>query len=201
MLRIVFSFLFFMIVAGKAQATNLYLLIGGGANFSYYETEGTPTLLGGGLNFQTDIGYALTNNWTVEFGSLVKFNKASEFQIWDTFLNFGTRYIFDSRHYVRGFVGRATSVYFLNDAPEVIRDTNASRLQFEGPAFGFSYGRALKTDAGRDWFIEGTVLYQIMEDVVGIRNDGEVPRETLKTKPDENLYIVSIIATIGVRLF
>lgn len=200
MLRIVFSFLLFMTVT-KVHANNLYLLVGGGSNISYYESKGTPTLLGAGLNFQTDIGYSFSKNWSVELGSLVKFNRAGHYNIWDTFLNMGVRHIFENRYYVRGFLGRATSVFYLNQAPEVIRDTNSSRVQLEGPAFGFSVGKALKTEAGRDWFVEGTVLYQIMEDIVGIRNDGEVPRETFKSKADENLNIISVIATVGVRLF
>lgn len=200
MLRIVFSILLFISVLPKAKADNIYLLVGGGANMSYYESIGTPELLGGGFNFQTDIGYAFTRNWTVELGSLVKFNRAGKYNIWDTFLNIGVRHIFENRFYIRGFVGRATTVFYLNDAPEVVRETNSSRVQLEGPAFGYSIGRAFRTEKGRDWFVEGTALYQNMHDVVGIRNDGDIPRVTYKRR-GEDLKVISVIATIGVRLF
>jgi len=198
-MKVVLFFIFFSL---PAFAQNLHLTAGGGVNASSYGPSNAATVVGGGLNFKTDLGYYFDNNWAVEVSSQVKFNQQNNFFIWDTLMTAGLRYQFtDSLYYARGFYGRSPTVIYLDDAPEVTKQTNSSRIQFDGPVYGFGVGKLLRTDTGKIWFIESAVSYQRLEKQTGIRNDGNVPKEIFNSKIDNPIEVFSLYAVIGVRIF
>lgn len=195
-----FCFLFISLPA-KAVIENFQLMAGGGLNTSAYAVN-NGVQVGGGLNIKTDLIYFLSKNFGLEWSSQVKFNRINGILIWDTLMTVGARLRFDnSPYYVRGFFGRSPTVFYLDGAPEVTRDTNSSRLQYDGNVFGLGVGKSYTTEKGRIWFIELDLSYQNLDKEKGIRNDGEVPVEIFNQRAANPIQIYSIYATIGVRVF
>lgn len=189
-------------VSTSAFAGDLHLYAGGGLNFSSYNPRSGATLAGAGPNFKTDLLYSFNEQWSVEWSSQVKFNRVSEFFIWDTLMTFGIRHQFkNTPYYIRGFTGRAPTVVFLDDAPEVTRDTNASRLQYDGPVYGLGFGKYFESKRGTIWFIEYAASYQELQNETGIRNNRNTPVEVFSQKTDNPIRIFGIYATVGVRVF
>ncbi len=117
-------------------------------------------------------------------------------------MTIGPRYHFkDSSYYGRLFFGKSSTVFFLDDTPDITRRRNASRLQYEGPVYGIAVGKFFERRKNSNWFIEGSLTYQSFERETGIRNDGDVPVETFNSRPTNAVNIYSIYAIIGVKVF
>ncbi|HXH74253.1 MAG TPA: hypothetical protein VNJ08_04765 [Bacteriovoracaceae bacterium] len=193
--------LFFLFIE-ISHAKGLYLMAGGGINASTYNTNGEATQLGGGINLKTDLGYFFDDHWSLEWSSSVKFNRVERFTFWDTLMTIGPRYQFgDNPYYLRAFFGRAPTVIYLDDAPEVIRQNNSSRIQLNGLVYGLAVGENMKSKKDLVWFYEFALSYQELDDQTGLRNDGDVPVVVYERINDEHFHIVSLLATIGVRVF
>lgn len=180
----------------------LHLLAGGGLNAATYESGYQGNASGVGINGKTDIGYYFSDNFAVDFGSSVKFNRVEGNLIWDTLLNVGVRYRFeDSPWYSRVFIGRAPTVIYPKSVPEVYRATDPARIQYDGTVYGFSVGKMFVTKKGQVWFLEGSWTYQALEKATGIKNDGETPRTLFKDDANTRAVIYSIYATVGLLVF
>lgn len=199
-MKILLSLLLF-IFCSVAWTHPLHLFAGAGANVSTYGPRDGRTIVGGGLNVKADVAYFFTPRWAVEFSSQVKFNVADEFFIWDTLMTVGLRHHFaGTDYYARAFYGRSPTVVYLDDAPEVTRETNSSRLQYDGPVYGVGGGKLFRTQSGVEWFLESTVSYQHLEKETGIRNNGNIPQEVF-TSRSRAVYVYSVYAMIGLRIF
>lgn len=184
-----------------AHAGNLHLMAGGGANVSSFKAPGSGLIIGEGLNFKTDLGYYFNDQWAVEWGVQVKFNKVSDALIWDTLMTVGPRYQFKSSpHYIRAFYGKSPTVLY-NNGEGFVDGGSSDRIQFDGPVWGFTVGKLYKTKKDNLWFIEGSITQQKLKDRIGIENDGDIPVETFRQENARAIEIYSVILTIGWRVF
>lgn len=183
--------------ANEMWKENLHLLVGGGGNLSDYRRTGD--VIGTGLHFKTDVAYAFRERWAVETGSFVRFNYLHDTFIWDTLLTVGVRRRLAEDHYVRLFAGKAPTVFFTKDTPEVYRRSDSTRILYTGPVVGASWGKFSTTKAGTDWFWEISSHYQSLESARGIKG-GTVP-EVVFVTGKEKIRIYSISVSFGILVF
>ena len=175
----------------------LHLLAGGGANVSDYHRKGD--LVGGGLHFKTDVAYSFKGKWSLETGSFVRFNYLRDTFIWDTLLTIGIRRRFRD-NFLRVFGGRAPTVFFSDDSPEVYKRSETSRIIYTGPVYGLSWGKFLKSANGhKDLFWEVSAHYQSLEKGRGVK-EGTVP-EVVFVTGKEKIQIYSFSVTFGLLVF
>lgn len=175
----------------------LHLLAGGGLNVSNYHRRGD--VIGEGLHFKTDVAYSFKEKWSVETGSFVRFNYLRDTFIWDTLLTVGIRRRFGD-NFLRVFGGRAPTVFFSDDAPDVYKRSDTSRIIYTGPVYGASWGEFLKSAGGhQDLFWEVSAHYQSLEKGRGVR-DGTVP-EVVFTTGKEKIQIYSLSVSFGMLVF
>lgn len=177
----------------------LHLNAGGGINAVHYTSSDQFDEIGGGINFKTDLGYYFTNRFAIEWSSNVKFNTIDGYQVWDTLITGGIRYRI-KEYYVRLFYGKSPTVIFFNgDVPEEYKGTKASRLQFDGPVYGYAVGKYYQKDNGLIWFLEGSMTLQQLKDREAIYMDGQVP-EVVERGTDRGV-ITSLYLMIGILVF
>lgn len=185
-----------------AKAGVLHLMAGGGANFTFFNAPESGLVLGEGLNFSTDLGYYFNDQWALEWGVKVKFNKLDDVLVWDTLMTIGPRYQFkNSSYYTRLFWGRSPTVIHNNGKGFVRSDGSTDRIQFDGPVYGMAFGKLFKTKKDNIWVTELTLSYQELTDRTGVREEGDIPIETFRQKGTNPIQIFSIMASIGVRVF
>lgn len=178
-------------------------MAGGGMNASSYKASNSGFVVGGGLNLKTDLGYYFNDQWAFDWGIAVKFNRIDGISVWDTLMTIGPRYQFkNSPYFIRLFGGQAPTVIysegkgFLNS-----KDDDASRIQFDGPVFGLAGGKIYKTKKEMIWFVEVAILHQMLTDRTGIENNGDIPVETFQGKTNNPIEVISVLGTIGMRIF
>lgn len=178
----------------------LHLNIGTGINISQFYSDVRFKHVGYGLNFKTDLGYFFTNRFALELSSNVKFNRVDEYLIWDSLFTIGARYRIKD-YYVRGFYGRAPTVVFFNGhPPDEYKGTSASRLQFDGPVYGASFGKTFQhKETGIIWFLEGSGVYQRLVERKAIHMNGQVPEVVMREK--DRSSIVGLYLMIGMMVF
>lgn len=177
-----------------------HLNAGGGLNVTQFHSDDRFNDIGYGLNFKTDLGYFFTNRFALEWSSNVKFARIEEYLVWDTLFTFGIRYRIKD-YYVRGFYGKApTVVFFDGKQPDEYEDSKATRLQFDGPVYGFALGKTyLDDETGIIWFLEGSGTFQRLQEREGIHMNGQVP-EVISTEKDKS-SVVSLYIMIGMMVF
>jgi hypothetical protein len=179
--------------------TGLHLNAGGGVNVTHFDSNDRYDEVGYGLNFKTDLGYYFSHSFAIEWSSNIKFNKVNQFLIWDTLITGGIRYRIKD-YYVRGFLGKApTVIYFNHNPPEEFKNTKASRLQFDGPVYGFAFGKMFKRESGLIWFLEMAQTYQKLEEREAIHMDGQVPEVVSREKDPSTVF--SVYFMIGALIF
>lgn len=200
----------------EAWSSGLHLLAGGGFNTALYASNSRNLSMGIGLNIKTDVGYYFSNDWAIELGSAVKFNKLNDNVVWNTLFTLGLRYRlghlsflpFPNNLYVRAFYGRAPTVVFYE---EEITDSGAeddddddevtTRIQFEGPVYGLSFGNFLRTEGGQVYFIELTGSAQHLHQEEKITMNGAVPEVISSNRVRDNSMIYALHVNIGILLF
>lgn len=199
-MKLLFILSFFSIGA-FAETTmwkeGLHLLAGGGANISNYHREGD--LVGAGLHFKTDVSFSFKKKWAIETGSFVRFNHLNDTFIWDTLLTVGVRRRFAGENFLRVFAGRAPTVFFTDDAPDVYRRTEPSRIIYTGPVYGLSWGRFIRDEDKTDWFWEISGHYQFLKQGRGVK-EGTVP-EVVFVTGREKIQIYSLSVSFGLLVF
>jgi hypothetical protein len=183
-------------------ASAAHLDFGGGAHGSSYRTEGRSRIFAPGLNFKTDLGYEFVSNVSAEWSSQVKFSDVDDVIAWETLMTIGLRFDFPtSPYFMRVFWGRSPTVYYRGGVPQLSREAQPSRLQFEGPVAGVSVGKKFSTPAGRNWFIETGVSHQRLEEVTGVNNDGAIIVEAFNRDVPNHIHILTLYAMVGLRIF
>lgn len=177
----------------------LHLAAGGGLNAVHFTSDDQFDEVGYGFNFKTDLGYYFTNRFAIEWSSNVKFNRIDGYQVWDTLITGGLRYRIKD-FYARAFYGKAPTVIFFNGkTPAEFENSNASRLQFDGPVYGAAVGRMFKSESGLIWFIEYSFTLQRLEEREAIHMNGQVPEVVGREKDRSTLS--SIYIMIGLLVF
>lgn len=191
-----------------AYEKGLHMFAGAGVNGSFYNSEYEKQNEGLGVNFLTNFGYYFDDKWAFELGSMVKANYVQDTYIWDTLLTSGLRYRFQKFPwtnskgiYARLFAGRAPTVAYTKQAPSVVTRTKASRIQFDGPVFGFALGNMYDSKDGKVWFVEYGFSFQTLDHVRGINNDGEVPVTVFNKRNTDEIRIYSLYFNIGILVF
>jgi hypothetical protein len=186
----------------------LHLLAGGGFNGTIYHSNFERQDQGIGLNFKTQVGYYLNNQWALEVGSTVKFDQVDDLLIWDTLFTGGFRYRFQnfpfttSRGvYARGFYGRAPTVIFVDDAPDVYRSSKASRIQYDGPVYGLAIGNMYDGAKGKVWYLEYGISFQQLNRFFEITDEEDVPVTLLNEDGENKIKIYSAYVSIGILVF
>ncbi|MNK94839.1 hypothetical protein D3C87_1150550 [compost metagenome] len=188
----------------------LHLFAGGGINTAVYSNQQDTYDGGVGLNLKTDLVYFLNENWAIEAGSSIKFNRVSGYLLWDTLFTVGVRTTLPSllnyeygQPYGRIFVGRAPTVMFLNgnDSPTGTEDKDVSRIQFDGPVGGLAIGTFHTTESGLVWFTELGGSIQSLEQESAIKMDGEVPVVVSNKGVSDHTTILSLYLTVGILAF
>ena len=176
-----------------------HLNAGGGLNAAYFDSDKRFTGTGLGLNLKTDLGYYFTNRFAVEWSTNVKFNSLNNYLIWDTLITGGIRYRIKD-YYVRGFYGKAPTVIFFNGhAPPEYKHTTATRLQFDGPAFGMAVGKYFRHKKDLVWFLEGAGTFQRLNEREAVHVEKEVPEVVAREK--DRSTIMSVYVNIGILIF
>lgn len=186
------------------------LLAGGGVNSSLYSSENEQIDGGLGLSFKTDFVYFLDENWGVDAGSSVKFNRINGYLLWDTQLTLGLRrnlpglrFKYINAPYVRAFFGRSPTVIFTADGPNpsIAHEEGVSRMQFDGTVSGLTFGNLARTKAGTIWFTEISYSYQHIDRVSEIQNRGDVPEVVYQgpAVPDSKMYTLTL--SFGALIF
>lgn len=199
-MKLLLVFLFFTSSAfAQSELWNkrLHLLLGGGGNISNYHRSGD--VIGTGLHFKTDVVLPVHDKWAVETGSFVRFNYIHDTFIWDTLLTVGVRRKLKEDQFLRVFAGRAPTVFFTSDTPDVYQ-RKTSRILYTGPVYGAAWGKFEKTKAGTEWFWELSGHYQSLEKGKGIQDDGEVP-EVVFVTGKEKIQIYSVSISFGILVF
>ncbi len=185
----------------------LHLLAAGGLNASMYRYNFDRQDQGIGLNFKTDVGYYFNSQFAWEVGSIVKFNSVSEYLIWDTLFTTGFRYRFEKFPwteskgiYVRGFVGKAPTVFYIHNTPHIYKTSHSARVQYNGPVEGFAIGNMYNGTNNKVWFMEYGVSHQRLDRSQGVNNDGDVPVVTFKDS-SRRIDIYSLYINIGILVF
>ena len=177
----------------------LHLAVGGGVNGTYYDSNERFGNWGYGLNGKTDLGYYFTNRFAIEWSSNVKFNRVTNYLVFDTLITFGLRYRIKD-FYVRAFAGKApTVVFFDGHPPKEYKGTSASRLQYDGPVFGLAVGKMFEEKNGLIWFLETSATFQKLDDRQAIKMNGQTPVVVSREKDSSRLY--SLYFMIGVLIF
>ena len=177
-------------------------MAGAGLNSTLFHPVSRPMLFGGGLNFKTDLGYNLSDHLSIELSSQVKFNQVKNTQVWDTLLTAGLRYAFPyTNNYLRAAIGRSPTVFFINENPELIRNTSASRVQADGEVYALGFGRYFKSKTNKIWYLEGGLSFQKLRDLTGIKDEQDVPIEIFNEKSEHPILLYSVYAIIGMRVF
>ena len=186
----------------------MHLFAGAGVNTALFsDQEGTYD--GGlGLNLKTDITYFINENWAIEIGSSVGFNRVSNYLLWDTLFTVGVRTPLPSltdyqlgQPYGRLFVGRAPMVIFLNGDHSKVSDGNVDRIQFDGPVIGGALGTLHMTSKGQVWFTEIGFAYHELEQGSDISMDGDVPVIISSRNVDGHSSVYSLSFTVGIMAF
>lgn len=176
----------------------LHLMAGTGLNAAYYKKDDF-TEAGYGLTLKTDLGYYFTNRFAVEWSSSVKLSRTDKFTIWDTLMTVGIRYRF-REYFVRTFFGRSPTVfYFDDDVPEIYKASGATRIQFNGPVAGLSFGKMYRHKDELIWFLEVSSTWQQLNHREAIKMKGEIP--VVVESGGDNVTISSLFFSIGVLLF
>lgn len=203
-------FIFLFLILNIAQANSelkfrpdywtrgLHLNAGGGLNASYFDSDEQLTGLGYGLNFKTDLGYFFTNRFALEWSANVKFNKLSDYLIWDTLITGGFRYRI-KEYYLRGFYGKAPTVIFFDGNPPNQYSSKINRIQFDGPVYGVAIGRYFQYKKDLVWFLETSGSFQRLNKKEGIKMDGEVP-EVISVEKDKST-VLSVYLMAGILIF
>ena len=212
-------FLVLLLTSSLAQADEFYpyhwtpglhLFAGGGINTAVYSNQQDTYDGGVGLNLKTDLVYFINENWAVEAGSSIKFNRVSGYLLWDTLFTVGIRTTLPSllnyeygQPYGRAFIGRAPTVMFLNgnESPNGTENKDVSRIQFDGPVGGLAVGSLHTTEKGLVWFSELGASVQSLEQESDIKMDGEVPVVISDRSVTDHTVIYSIYLTFGVMAF
>ena len=177
----------------------LHIFVGAGINSSNYRSDTRQNYLGIGSNFKTDVGWYFDHEWAIESSASVKFNKFNADLLWDTLLTLGLRYRFED-YYFRGFAGAGVMVIVIDeDKPTVNKDTR--RIQMDGPAIGFGFGRTKLTEKGKVWFIEVNGTAQKFSRRNDVAIDGQYPIALSSEAVNDNSVVYSAQFTIGVLLF
>ncbi len=185
----------------------IHLFAGGGLNASIYNSDFAKQDQGVGLNFKTEVGYYINSQWALEAASRVKFNKVKEYLVWDTLFTGGLKYRFNhfpftksKGIYARAFAGKAPTVFYLRDSPEIYRKTKASRIQYDGPVYGGAIGNMYDGANGKVWYVEYGFTYQQLNRYIGVKNDGEIP-VTEFANTGNKFKIYSLYVSIGLLVF
>lgn len=212
-------FFFILLSSSFSQAEDFYpyhwtpglhLFAGGGINTAVYSNQQDTYDGGVGLNLKTDLVYFLNENWAVEAGSSIKFNRVSGYLLWDTLFTVGIRTTLPSllnyeygQPYGRAFIGRAPTVMFLNgnESPNGNENKDVSRIQFDGPVGGLAIGTFHTTETGLVWFTEFGGSIQSLEQESAIKMDGEVPVVVSSKGVSDHTTILSLYLTIGILAF
>ena len=177
----------------------LHLTAGGGVNTTYIDSNDRFGNIGYGLNGSTDLSYYLTNRFAVDWSSNVKFNRIQNYLVWDTLITFGVRYRI-KEYYIRAFGGRApTVIFFEGNPPKEYKASNATRLQYDGPVYGFSVGKMMQAKSGLIWFLESSATLQRLKDRQGIKMNGQVP--VIVSREKDTSTLVSLYFMVGVLIF
>jgi len=188
----------------------LHLFAGGGVNTAAYSNQQNTFDGGVGLNLKTDLVYFLNENWAIEAGSSIKFNRVEGYLLWDTLFTVGLRTTLPSllnyefgQPYGRIFIGRAPTVMFLNgnESPTGTDNKDVSRIQFDGPVAGLAVGTFHTTENGLVWFTELGGSIQSLEQESEIKMEGEVPVVISNKSVSDHTTILSLYLTIGVLAF
>lgn len=177
----------------------LHIFVGAGLNTASYKSDTRNNYLGLGVNFKTDVGWYFNNDWAIESSANVRFNTYEENLIWDTLLTLGFRYRLKD-FYVRGFAGAGVLVVVL-DEDEPTDNQNTRRIQQDGPAIGFGFGRTRITESGLVWFTELNATAQTFRNREEIGIDGQYPIALSSQPVNDNSTVYSAQFTIGVLLF
>ncbi|WP_413584328.1 hypothetical protein [Bdellovibrio sp. HCB274] len=211
------AFLLFLIFSSSAMASDffpynwtkgMHLFAGVGAHTALFsDQEGTYD--GGlGLNLKTDVTYFIDEDWAIELGSSVGFNRVSNYLLWDTLFTVGVRVPLPSltqyqlgQPYGRLFVGRAPTVLFLNGDHTRVDNGNVDRIQWDGPVIGGALGTLHMTAKGQVWFTEFSFAYQELKQQTEIGMAGEVPVIISDGNVDGHSSVYSLSFTIGIMAF
>jgi hypothetical protein len=208
---------FIMMISPLAQAEEffpynwtkgMHLFAGIGGNTALFSDQDGTYDGGLGLNLKTDITYFINEDWAIEIGSSVGFNRVSNYLLWDTLFTVGVRTSLPSltdyqlgQPYGRLFVGRAPMVIFLNGDRSKTNGENVDRIQFDGPVIGGAIGTLHITSKGRVWFTELGIAYHQLKQQSDIRMDGEVPVIISDRNVDGESSIYSLSFTVGIMAF
>lgn len=186
-----------------------HLLAGLGASSSLYTSETQRRDQGIGAYLKTDLAYFFNDHFAVEMSSGIEFNKVDAFLVWNTQFTFGFRYrlpfdpFFESNSsYVRAFIGRSPTVIFLNgQAPPEYQALSIERIHFDGPVAGASIGRFAQAPGRRVWFYEFTATVQRLEQLNGVRMQGEVPIVLIQANTTDRSTIYALHFAVGTLFF
>ncbi|MEK2688506.1 hypothetical protein [Bdellovibrio sp. GT3] len=186
----------------------MHLFAGIGANSSLF-TDQEGTYDGGlGLSFKTDVTYFLNENWAIEIGSAVGFNRVGNHLLWDTLFTVGVRTPLPSltqyqlgQPYGRLFIGRAPTVMFLNGDHSKVDNGNVDRIQWDGPLVGGALGTLHMTTKGQVWFTEITFAYHELKQQTEIGMAGEVPVIISDRNVDGHSAAYSLSFIVGIMAF
>lgn len=186
----------------------VHLFGGVGVNGSVNRYDFRRQDTGLGLNFKTDVGYFFNSHFAWEVGSNVKFNWIDDFMIWDTLLTTGFRYRFkkfpftkSKGVYTRLFAGRAPTVIYGENGPAVFRRSESSRIQYDGPVYGFALGNMYNGKNNTVWFLEYGLSYQQLERSEGVSVSEDVPETTFESTRKNQIKIFSAYVNIGILVF
>lgn len=186
----------------------LHLIAGGGVNFSSYVSNDRTTYVGPGVGFKSEIGYYLSDNFAIELGSAVSFNRIDSFILWDSTFTLGARVRIpmppgangEGAPYARAFLGWGPAVAFENRWPRYF-DLDSDRAQLEGPAWGMGFGYFLKGAGSLIWFAEITATAHIFRKVQLVK-EGDTLSEVLVDLPlSNNSWLASLRFSVGIVAF
>jgi hypothetical protein len=188
----------------------MHLFAGAGANTALFSDQDGTYDGGLGLNLKTDITYFINENWAIEIGSSVGFNRVSNYLLWDTLFTVGIRTPLPSltdyqlgQPYGRLFIGRAPMVIFLNgdNSKTDATGANVDRIQFDGPVIGGALGTLHMTSKGQVWFTELGFAYHELKQKSDITMEGEVPVIISDRNVDGQSSVYSLSFTVGIMAF
>lgn len=180
-----------------------HLLAGLGAGVAFYKTEINGKTFAPELAINTNLTYSISNRVSLELGSITTLTSGEFYLIWSTAFTLGARIKLTESSYLRSFTGYApTVVFFSGSPPPPFSETGITRLHYNGPLVGGSYGFShTPVEGKKTWFYELTLFYQYWNQETGIQENGNTPVVIFDNELVNGGRIFTLIFSVGLQLF
>ena len=104
--------------------------------------------------------------------------------------------------YMKFFIGYGVGVFWLDDIPASTYAEESDRFFSDGPVFGVAFGNLFNAfNKSTVWYIQLTILTKIYREVIALKDEEILPKQTAEITNVNNTHNIQIHLTVGLRLY